>query len=389
MKIILACEIYPPETGGPASFVKRILPFLKESDFEAKVITYADQNSKETDLIKIKRVSNLLFRYWHYFSALWMLSKEADLIFAQGPTAAGLPAILVKKFSRLAFAPSKRVNKKVIIKVVGDVAWERSFNNGRVKEEINDFQNKKYGFAVEMQKFLRSWTVKRADLVITPSQYLKGIVAGWGVCPEKIQVIYNSSEAQVQALAKNEAKQKLNLDGFIIFSSGRLTPWKGFAGLINLMPRFLALKPDCKLLIAGSGPDEQNLKIKVKNLKLEDKVIFAGQVAQADMPAYYSAADLFILNSGYEGLSHALLEALSYNLPTIASNIGGNSEVIHDNVNGLLFAYNNQDQIFDSVEQIFNNPQLVEKFNQESQKVLQGFGFQRMINEYFTAFKNV
>jgi len=377
MKIILACEIYPPETGGPASFVKRILPFLKDGGFKVKTITYSDENSQEENLVKVKRVSDLLARYWNYFKALKSLAKEADLIFAQGPTAAGLPAILVKKF----------FNKKVIIKVVGDVAWERSFNNGKVKDLIDDFQNKKYCFGVEIQKFLRSWTVKNADLVIVPSQYLKSIVVGWGVCPENVKVIYNSFESNLQILDKNEAKQKLNLNGCIIFSSGRLAPWKGFADLIKLMPKFLTLRPDCKLLIAGSGPDEDRLKIISENLKVEDKVIFVGQVAQADMSIYYSAADLFILNSGYEGLSHTLLEALSYNVPTIASNKGGNPEVIQDDLNGLLFDYGNQDQIFSVIEKILNNPSLAEKFKQESQKVLQNFNFQKMINEYFEIFK--
>src|SRR3989344_2523703 len=240
MKMVIAAEIYPPETGGPASFVKRILPFLKENGFEVKVITYSDENAEEIDLIKIKRVSNLLVRYWRYFTALWKLSKEADLIFAQGPTAAGLPAILVKKLSRLAFASAKRVNKKVIIKVVGDMAWERSFNQGKVKDFIDEFQNKKYGFGVEFQKWLRGFTVRQADLVITPSQYLKKIVVGWGVSSDKVQVIYNSFESHLQVLNKTEAKQKLNLNDYIIFSAGRLVPWKGFAGLIELMPRLLA-----------------------------------------------------------------------------------------------------------------------------------------------------
>jgi len=375
--MVIAAEIYPPETGGPASFVKRILPFLKENGFEVKVITYSDENAEEIDLIKIKRVSNLLVRYWRYFTALWKLFKEADLIFAQGPTAAGLPAVLIKKL----------LGKKVVIKVVGDVAWERSFSQGKIKDLINEFQNKKYGFGVEFQKWLRGFTVRQADLVITPSQYLKKIVVGWGVSSDKVQVIYNSFESHLQVLNKTEAKQKLNLNDYIIFSAGRLVPWKGFAGLIELMPRFLVLKPDCKLLIAGSGPEENNLKLKVKILNLEDKVIFAGQVAQNEMPFYYCVADLFILNSGYEGLSHTLLEALSYALPTIASDIGGNPEVIHNNVNGLLFDYNNQDQIFTAVETILNNPTLAEKFQQESQKILQEFVFQRMMNEYFQTFK--
>lgn len=395
MKLVLACEIYPPDIGGPATFIKRLLPVLEENNFiqhqqgagfSPSVLTYADNLastslvlglSAEAGVIKVSRKLPLPLRYAAYFFKLLKMARGADLIFAQGPTAAGLPAILVKKL----------LGKKVIIKVVGDVAWERSFNNGLVTDLLDDFQVKDYGFKIEWQKKLRAWTVKNADLIITPSQYLKKMVLGWGADSTKVQVIYNSFAVHSQPVDKLTVKKQLGLEGKIILSAGRLAPWKGFSALIELMPEFLKIDPAFKLIIAGSGPDQEKLEAQIVALGLAEKIKLIGQIAQAKMLSYYAAADIFILNSGYEGLSHALLEALSYSLPVLASAIGGNPEVIIDGENGLLFAYNNKEQIVEALGKISTNPELREKFSLASQKVLAKFSFAKMIAEYLTVLK--
>ncbi|MDP2586644.1 MAG: glycosyltransferase family 4 protein [Candidatus Komeilibacteria bacterium] len=378
MKMIIAAEIYPPESGGPATFIKRMEPVLAANQIDFNVITYADQDLVENGVIKIGRSKNLLFRYWRYFSALKKLAQTADLIFAQGPLASGLPAILVKKLTGV----------KVIIKVVGDVAWERARNNNWTDQTVDEFQAGKHSFKINWQKILRAWTVKNADLVITPSEYLKKIVSGWGISPEKIKVIYNSFEANPRSIEQLVAKQKLNLAGDIILSVGRLAPWKGFGTLIDLLPAWLMINNNFKLLIVGTGPEEENLKRQVRNLKLEDKVIFAGQVAQAEMPIYYAAADYFVLNSGYEGLSHTVLEALSHGLPAAVSNIGGNPEVITNGENGLLFEYNNQQQILDSIKQMWQDQALRQKLQHNAVNSLAKFSFDKMIEEYLITLRS-
>lgn len=374
MKIVIAAEIFAPDAGGPATFVARLQPRLQAAGKDVKIITYADQAENSENLIKINRKQNVLFRYWQYFIALKKLSKDADLIFAQGPTAAGLPAILVKKL----------LGTKVIIKVVGDVAWERCFNGGKVKDLIDDFQHQHYGIMVELQKKIRSFTVRNADLVITPSQYLKSIVVGWGAKPDKVKVILNSFETHANSLAKEISKQELNLSGKIILSVGRLAPWKGFATLINLMPKLLEVDKDLKLVIVGDGPEMANLQELVNKKPLAQNVILTGRKKQEEMGAYYSAADIFILNTGYEGLSHTLLEALSYNLPVITTNIGGNPEVIKDNVNGLLVEYENSEQIFSAIKKILDNPELAGNFVKNGQEALSQFSFNKMIEEYLS-----
>jgi len=224
-------------------------------------------------------------------------------------------------------------------------------------------------------------------LVIAPSQYLKLIVVGWGVSENKVKVVYNSFKPGRTNVIKENAKQRLNLSGEVILSVGRLTPWKGFDLLIDLMPVLLMVNNQFKLVIVGSGPEEKKLKFKIQELKLEDKVILAGSVFMEKMSNYYQAADIFILNSSYEGLSHTLLEALSFGLPVVASNVGGNPEVIEHNQNGLLAEYNNQQQILDSIKKLSSNSGLVERFKQANKEVIKNFSKDKMYKKYLELLK--
>lgn len=375
--IIIATEVYPPDIAGPATFIKRITPELNEAGFKVTTLTYADQASESEELVKVSRQTSLINKYLAYFFKLKKLADKADLIFAQGPLASGLPAVLIKKLT----------GKKVIMKIVGDVVWERARNNNLTDQTIDEFQKAKHNFKVELQKKIRNWLIRQVDLAVVPSNYFKGLALGWGLKEDKIRVIYNSFESHRLDISKAEAKQKLNLNGEVMLSVGRLTSWKGFDILIDLMPVLLMKKPDLKLVICGSGPQEEKLKAKIKDLKLEDKVIMAGQVNQSEIKYYYRAADLFILNSAYEGLSHTLLEALSYGLPCLASRIGGNPEVIEDKRNGLLFEYNNQQEILNCLTYFWQDNNLRFEFEKNSKQILQKFTFSEMTNHYIEVLK--
>ena len=158
--------------------------------------------------------------------------------------------------------------------------------------------------------------------------------------------------------------------------------------LLTVEERFkLMVNNQFKLVIVGSGPEEKKLKFKIQELKLEDKVILAGSVFMEKMSNYYQAADIFILNSSYEGLSHTLLEALSFGLPVVASNVGGNPEVIEHNQNGLLAEYNNQQQILDSIKKLSSNSGLVERFKQANKEVIKNFSKDKMYKKYLELLK--
>jgi len=277
-----------------------------------------------------------------------------------------------------------------VVKVVGDYAWEQGRQRFGVKENLDDFQEKKYGWQVELMRFIEKTVASRADKIIVPSNYLKKIIIKWGMEGNKISVIYNVVRNIDLKIRKEEARSELNLGGGkIILTSGRLVPWKGFDALIELMPELIKINSDYKLILVGSGPDEKRLLGIIENKGLQNGVkIITGKI-QAEVLKYMRASDLFILNSGYEGLSHVLIEAKQVGVPVAASNIGGNPEVIKDNFDGILFEYNDRERIKKAIIDLTTNKSMVEEFMSNGLNNLKKFKQDNMINSLISLISGI
>ena len=361
VKIIIATGIFPPDIGGPATYVERLATELSQRGFDIRVITYFDNRAQNYDfpVIRISRKYPGGLRHFIYFLKLLKLAKNCDVIYAQNVTSAGLPALLTAKLLR----------KKIVLKVVGDAAWE---------------QKKPY------LKKIQEYVAKNVHQIITPSQYAKNMVVGWGVLPEKIKVIYNAIEKSSQPdTTKEEAKEKIGISGDIILSIGRLVPWKGFSDLVAVMPNLLQENPNFQLAIVGEGEEISNLKSQISNLGLEDRVILTGKVSHQEIPFYFRAVEVFVLNSEYEGLSHVLLEAMQFGVPVVASDCGGNPELIQNNFNGILTEYNNREQIKEAILKIWKNEDLKNKFIQNSREKLKEFTWENLTEKTLNILKTV
>lgn len=375
MKIVIAADIFPPDIGGPATYSDNLAREFKKNGHDVTVICYGDKTAEfKVDgykIYKIGRHKPVIFRYSNYFKKLIDIAAGSDLIYAQGPVSAGLPTMLAAKILR----------KKYIIKVVGDYAWEQSRGRFGIQDGIDEFQEKKYSLKIELFRSIQSSVAKNALRVITPSHYLECIVKKWGVKEENIKVIYNSVNFdRVNIINKEEAQKKIGLKGKIVFSIARLVPWKGFGMLIKIWPELIKQDTDLKLVIAGDGPEEDNLRRLVRENKLEDKVFLVGRVEHKKLSDYFSAAEMFVLNSGYEGLSHVLIEAMAHKVPIIASDKGGNIEVIKNNENGIIAEYNNEEAWKKAMLKLIRDNESKEKFILNSLNDIDKFKYETMIN---------
>lgn len=373
MKIIIAAEIFPPDIGGPATYSTRLAGELLARGHDVKLICYGEKDDVKysPSPIRISRQNKLPVRYVKYFWSLLKMSFSADVIYAQGPVSSGWPALWVKKI----------LGKKLVVKVVGDYAWEQARNAKIFSGSLEDFQKLRFSGKTSWLKRIEKKVCQKADAVIVPSCYLKNIVAGWGVVGEKIKVVYNSFTKINLMIGKNQAKEKIKLNGDLILSIGRLVGWKGFPALIEIMPRLLSVNPNFKLIIIGEGPEKETLEKKISSLKLQDKIFLTGKINYPEIILYLKAVDLFVLNSGYEGLSHTILEAMAAGVPIIASKIGGNLELIKHNYNGWLVDYNDKEALFNSILNLWRDKNLQNKFTDNSEKFLEKFEFSKMIEE--------
>jgi glycosyltransferase involved in cell wall biosynthesis len=323
-KLLIASGIFHPESGGPATYLYELLPQLLERGWDIRALAYGSDSGRDYGypVTRIPRRA-LPLRVAGYARAARPLLAWADLVYVH---TLGLPLV--------------GGNAPRIVKIVGDQAWERAVRKGWIPpgEDIDVFQTRRYSLRVNAGKDARSREVRWMDGVIVPSEYLKRMVVGWGVDEANVRVIYNALPPEVSApsMTQAEARVALGLDnGPLLLTAGRLMQWKGIDHLITA----LGDVPDVRLLVAGDGPLLDTLKEQADAGGVGGRVVFLGRVAREQMPLYMRAADYTALYSGYEGLSHTLLESLRAGTPVIFSDKGGNPEVVRHGVNGLLVPY--------------------------------------------------
>jgi len=117
----------------------------------------------------------------------------------------------------------------------------------------------------------------------------------------------------------------------------------------------------------------------VNNLNLLEKVFLPGRMSKEKLSVYLNSADMFLLNSSYEGLSHTILEAMAYNLPTLVSDVGGNSEVIENEMNGLLIPHNDKKEWAKALRRVWEDKKLRDRLSNQPTPKLPCFNFSELV----------
>lgn len=362
-RLMIAAGIFHPEAGGPATYLHEILPALQARGWQPDVLTYGDATVNSYPY-PVKRIPRrvLPVRLLDYWWQAGSRAAQADLIYAH---TIDLP-VRWGKVPRL-------------IKIVGDQAWERCIRRGWVPADtgVDEFQQGTFSALVDRQRLSRSRQVQAFDGVIVPGEYLKRMVSGWGVPAEHIHVIYNALPALPADLPQGqaEARRILGWDQQpVMLTAARLEAWKGVDHLI----RALDAVPDVRLIVAGDGPELARLRTLAA--EAGQRVVFTGRVPREQLYLMMQAADYFALYSGYEGLSHTLLEALRVGTPVIASDKGGNPEVVAAGINGLLVPHVDLEALRAALRQAFSADQRA-ALAAGTAHGMERFGFERMVSE--------
>lgn len=375
-KLLITTGIFPPDIGGPASFGLTLARKLAEEK-KITVVTYSPLFKSKEDkkepfkIIRVWKKIPWFFRHINYFLKVFILAAKDDQILVLNVLNGGIPALVAKSLFK----------KKYVIKVVGDRAWEAAINKRKTFLLIDDFQkSNKKGWMGVMAKW-QTLVCKKAETVVVPSQYLARMVKDWGVPEEKIKVIYNGVDFIARTMGREEARRAIGIAGNILLSIGRLVPWKGFRMLIKVMPQLLKVNHFFRLVIVGDGPEYKILQSMIKNLGLDKKVFLIGRKSQEELLAYLAAAEIFILNTGYEGFSHQILEVMAAGVPVVTTGVGGNREVIQQGKNGFMVKYNDEFNLVEAIKTVWQTPELQRRFTEEGKKTAEYFSVEKMINE--------
>ncbi|WP_432714746.1 glycosyltransferase [Pedobacter sp.] len=219
---------------------------------------------------------------------------------------------------------------------------------------INEF-----GFIL---KWLSYIIYKKSKAIVVPSKGIEDCLRQNKVFSnlQNYKVIRNPINVFSFSAAKNVHHQKF------ILGVGRLGYEKGFDQLIKAFSMLDMF--DVDLLIVGDGAEKQNLINLISRLNLENRIHLVG--AKTELLDYYQQAELFVLPSRNEGYPNALIEAMSNGCPCIAMNCEfGPSEIIQDNINGLLIEGNNIHSLSKAMFRVLIDPALKEKISNNAIKI--------------------
>ena len=319
MKVLVTVGIFPPDIGGPATFVPKIAKYFQdELNYEIEILTLSDnKNSNINDDFSVKRIDRnlpIIYRWLKTIFTIYKLGKNKDLIFVNG---LGTEATIANIF----------LKKKIIRKIVGDPVWERAYSKAKISESFDEFQVKNYGFSISLQKKVRSFSIKKSDIVVTPSQHLKNFILNLGF-KNKIETINNGVTIPEES-AKIFTNDQINI---IIVS--RLVTHKNIEKIIKAILDLNS--PLIKLNVIGEGPELNRLQSISITSNYTDNIIFHGKLNRDDINHIFLNSDIYIQASNYEGLPHSLLEAMSYGIPVLCTPVGECKEILGNEDRGYV-----------------------------------------------------
>jgi glycosyltransferase involved in cell wall biosynthesis len=213
--------------------------------------------------------------------------------------------------------------------------------------------------------------------VIVCSQYMKNEIKGLFQVPkDKINIIKNG--VNPDNYKANYSKKFRNLyvadDEKMIFYVGRIVREKGIQVLIQSIPDILEDEPGTKCVIAGKGPFLTDLKKQASYLGIEDRIYFTGFVSDRVRNKLYQVADLAVFPSLYEPFGIVVLEAMTTKTPVVVSDVGGMTEFVKDEENGIKVEPGNPSQLAGAIKALLHN--------RKKAKLLASKGYEMAKNEY-------
>lgn len=234
------------------------------------------------------------------------------------------------------------------------------------------------GLYNDLQRYIHSvewWLTYEAWRVIVCSQHMREEVQGlFQVPPDKIVVIPNgvvlSKFREIHPDAALRRRYALPQER-IIFFVGRLVVEKGVQVLLEAMPKVLASCPEAKLVVAGQGPMEGELKNRAWELGIAHKVCFTGYLDDRTRNQLYRLAEVAVFPSLYEPFGIVALEAMAAGVPVVVSETGGLKEIVTHGVNGLRAFPGNPNSLADNIIALLKDPVLATRVKEGGTRLVE------------------
>lgn len=324
--------------GGIAQHVHGLSNFLKQNGHKAEILS-----SENTFTLPIKGLKNPSFMVSAFFKT--KLKKGNDIVHAHN-----LPSAL----------PMKNASGKKILTLHGIYSEQIDLLHGKTTGKISS----------NYEKDALTWA--DAITVITKEAYDHYTKLGF-----KITHVPNAIDISSLPQQKDRRYEKQ-----IIFA-GRLSKEKG---ILNLLEVTKKLPDDVHLLILGSGPDEDKVKESVKS---KPNLHFLGYQPKEKTISLIRGSDVLIQPSIIEGISSTILEAMACKTPIIATNTGGNKELIENNKTGILVEPDSTENLLEKTLDLISNKQKAQNLGEEAFKQVQRYDWSYIGKLYLSIYESL
>lgn len=309
MRLLIVTPIFPPRTGGPATYIWELVQRLKQKH-QLTIICLSDKprTIEGVKIIPISTKGAMIRRQIKLLSTVFNQLGHHDYVYIQGGWVVGVSSRTAALF----------LHKKALLKFVGDEIWESERLAHKTSVTLEQFYQSP-GLLNLLKLMLQQFVLKSVVHIITPSEYLKEVLIRFHkLDSSKITVIPNAIE-----IAFPKTRKSTNQ----LVTVGRLVPWKNIDRIIHAVKIARKHHP-WNLSIVGEGPEEARLKQLTKKLNANNWITFTGRLSHLEAIKNIARAKKIILYSDYEGLSHTLIEAMLLKTEIITTNLKPNREVV-------------------------------------------------------------
>ncbi|MFH1537907.1 MAG: glycosyltransferase family 4 protein [bacterium] len=369
---MLICEFHPV-IGGAEDQALALSRKLIERGHRVRVVTMrlpGTESFEKVEGVPVRRLSSLrkgvgpLLYVAHGFLSIAFSNPRPEIVHAHLFNSSSVLACLCKLLLGI-----KTISKLGQDSVGGDVDRNLATPAGRLKLSL----------------FKRG-----IDFFIAINSGIREELLGIGIPEGRILSISNGVDTENFRPAASGEKEELRRRNPIPFSRcaiclGSLIPRKRVDFLISIWPEVVKKFPDAGLLVVGDGEERDALERLAREKGIGDRVLFTGTVANPE--DYLRSADIFIMPSRAEGVSNALLQAMSCALPVLVAENSGTRVLIENGVNGFVISPGDRDEAVRVIEKLFTSETVRARIGESARgTILQKFSIQTIAEQYETLY---
>jgi L-malate glycosyltransferase len=366
IKILFLIDAIETDRAGTEGQIIKLIRNMNTEDFECHLGIFKDSEwiNQNKNRFNIFLVGTASLRKFDFFKGIvrlytYLRDNRIEIVNAYFPTSITI-GVLISKIAGVKYIVSSR----------RDMGFWRTIFITEVLKISNKF----------VTKFLVNSNVVKSNVVF--NEYLDS---------NRIDVIYNGLELPIiNENMKSKLRTQLNIEinDYVVGTVANLNrEVKRIDVFIQSAKCILDINPKVKFLIVGDGHLRGKHNELAKQLNIDHMVVFLGSVSNPQ--DYESIFDIAINSSDSEGFSNAVLEYMALGIPTVATDVGGNSEIICNLENGILVPPGNPQKMADAVLILLNNRILRESISFNAKKHARKFSLSLMVSKHENYFKNI